>query len=104
MSKAPEQLYLADDLQPPPDPVRNPELEKLVDGVLEAEDAHAAAGRTKKLRHEVFLAELAIRGIDRYPYVDPRTGKKRYLGRKTTTTVAKTNAPKPPKRKDEAKA
>lgn len=103
MSRAPDQLSLDPSLIPP-DPVRNPELDKLVDAVLEAEDAQRAATATKKLRYEVYLAELAIRGLDRYPYVDARTGKKRYLGRKTTTTVAKTNAPRMPKPKDEAKA
>lgn len=59
--------------------VRNPEIEQALDAWLDAKESQKDASQTTKLRHHSLLLRLAESGIDRYPYIDARTGKKKHV-------------------------
>lgn len=64
---------------PGTEPVRNPEIEQALDAWMSAKDDQKDAASTTKIRHQSLLLRLAEVGIDRYPYIDPSTGKKRMV-------------------------
>lgn len=71
-----------------------------IDAWLAAKAAQARAAETARIRHESLLAELAEHGLERHPYVDERTGRKRYVVADRTPRARTVNAPKPPKQRE----
>ena len=61
------------------DTSKDPDIERDLDAYLEAVDAAKRAADDKKLKHTVLIARLL--GADRhvYPYLCPRTGKKKRI-------------------------
>ena len=64
---------------------------------LDAKTVQRKAAGDTKLAHSVLIAALAERGIDRYPYVDQFTGKKRFLVVKREPRATTTKVPAPPR-------
>jgi hypothetical protein len=58
---------------------KNPDIEKAIDAWLEAKDEQRYATDKTKLRHAGLLTVMANVGIESYPYVDAKTGKKKLL-------------------------
>lgn len=100
--KKPEQLFI-DGTEPPPDPARDPDVDDAVFAWLDAKAAQRKAADTTKIKHASLLAMLGDKEIERYPYLDQFTGKKRFVVVKREPKAATTNAPKPPKPKRERK-
>lgn len=89
-----DQLYLAKELEPPPDPVRTPELDKVVFAWLDAKEAQRKAAQATKDAHLVLMYKLEEAKIEKYPYVDKWTGYKGYVTVKTTRKASTAKAPK----------
>lgn len=58
---------------------KNPEVEQALDAWLNAKDEQKDAAATTKLRHHSLLLRLAEAKIERYPYIDPSSGKKKMV-------------------------
>jgi len=99
-----EQTYFPGTEPPPEDPQRTAELDTMVNEIVDLEREAARLRITKNLKHSVFISLCIERGIDRYPFIDPATGKKRYKNVKREPKLTTTNAPKPRKPKKERKA
>lgn len=93
MSKPAEQLYI-DGTEPPPDPAKDHEADDRLYAWLDAKSAQKKAADATRIKHASLLERLGELGIDRYPYVDRFTGKKRFLVVKREPKAATTNAPK----------
>jgi hypothetical protein len=90
--------------EPPPDPVKNDEVETLMWSWLDQRDENKRGAATVKMRHATLLEKLKELGIDRYPYVDAFTGKKRYVVVNREPKLKTTNVPKPPREKKPKKS
>lgn len=71
---------------------------------LDAKDDQRRAADTSKIRHDKLLELLAARGIERYPYLERTSGKKRYVVADKTpkAKIVKPPAVRAPKRRREA--
>lgn len=79
--RQPEQLYF-NRTEPPlqePDPDLVPEIDELVRDWLDAKAATKDATDAKAEGEHRLMVELAERGLERYPYTDPVSGKRRYF-------------------------
>lgn len=99
MSKPPEQLYLADDLQPPPDPVRTPAMDERVHAWLDSKDEARRMAEKRKDNEHLLLVACVERGLERYPYTDSSSGKTRYFVPDRTPKAKTIAAPAPKKTK-----
>lgn len=70
---------------------------------LDAKAAQKKAAQHAKDAHLVLVTALQERGIERYPFVDQFTGKKRFIAVEKLPKAKATNAPKPPKARREKK-
>ncbi len=70
--KAPEQLYL-DGTAPP----RNEQVDEALYAWLDAQERQRGTADATKVKHAVLLARMAEAKVERYPYLDPSSGKKR---------------------------
>lgn len=64
---------------PGTEPVRNPDIEQALDAWMAAKAEQKDAAETTRLRHTSLLLRLAEAGIERYPYIDPSSGKKKLV-------------------------
>lgn len=103
MNADPQQLYLADDMQPPPDPEKSDAVDAVLYAWLDAKHEQRTAADTTKIRHLTLLAKLAEAGIERYPYLDRTTGQKRYVVADKTPKAKTVKAPTVGKAKRERK-
>lgn len=102
MAKQPEQLYF-DGTAPPPDPTRTPELDAKLWAWLESRDEQRRVGEKRKDHEHLLMHALVEAGIEKYPYLDPSTQKKRFfVADKTpkakTVSAHEPKMPKPKKR------
>lgn len=88
--------------EPPPEP-KNDEVETLMWSWLDQLDENKRGAASAKMRHASLLAKLKELGIDRYPYTDAFTGKKRYVVVNAEPKLKTTNVPKPPREKKSKK-
>lgn len=58
-------------------PDKNPDIERALDAWLEAKDEQKGSGERVKLRHSSLLIQMADAGIERYPYIDSSSGKRK---------------------------
>lgn len=65
--------------EPTPDPAHDPEISAQVDAWQKAKQEQREAADTTAIRHAKLLELLNDRGVARYPYTDPATGRKRYV-------------------------
>lgn len=102
MRNAREQLYLSDDMQPPPDPARDPDVDAVLHPWLAEADEARRLTDAAKAKRDRLLAMLLERGLERYPYVDA-AGKKRYFVADRTARAKQVKAiePRKPKAKRE---
>jgi DNA adenine methylase len=56
----------------------NPEIKEKINAWLDAKDAQADAGQKTKKRHAEVILAIQSAGLDRYPFIDPKTGKRKY--------------------------
>lgn len=61
---------------PGTEPPKNADVERAIDEWLEAKDEQRRGADKTKIKHASLLEKLAAAGFERYPFVDPRTGKK----------------------------
>lgn len=78
MTKHPEQLFIAG-TEPAPDPAKNPMTDLRIFEWLEAKDEKRRTADRCKDREHLLMVDMQERGLDRYPYIDSLTGKKRYF-------------------------
>jgi hypothetical protein len=80
-----EQLYLTDDMKPDetPDP-DVPECRDAIYAWLDAKDEQARASERTKTAADAAMIALAEHKLESHPYVDPKSGKKRYFVADTT--------------------
>jgi hypothetical protein len=81
---------------------RNADIEASLDLWLEARDEQKYAVDKTKLRHAALLLHMANAGIDAYPFVDQRTGKKRQVVIARDPKAKTLSAPRPNRRDDDA--
>ena len=91
-----DQLVLDPSLAPPD----NPEIKERLHAWLDAKDSQRTAAESTRLRHDVLIAKMVELGIDRYPYVDAITGKRKHVVADRTPKAKVVNAPSPKKRRD----
>ena len=89
--------------EPTPDPAHDPEISAQVDAWQKAKQEQREAADTTAIRHAKLLELLNDRGVARYPYTDPATGRKRYVVVEAEPK-AKLTKPIAQKPKDERKA
>jgi hypothetical protein len=58
---------------------KNPDIEQAIDWWLESKDEQKYATEKTKLRHSALLVHMQNAGIDVYPFLDPKTGKKKQI-------------------------
>lgn len=66
---------------PGTEPPRNAAIESAIDDWQTARDEQKRAADRTKIKHASLLAALADAGLERYPFVDARTGKKHVVAR-----------------------
>lgn len=91
MARRREQMQIPGTEQPE-EPVI-PEVAEAIDRWLEAKDEQQRASEVTKIRHQTLLSELAEHGLERYPFIDERTGRKRYVVADKTPRAKTVNAP-----------
>lgn len=60
-------------------------------------DEQRQVSKRRKMSHDVMLQHMAEAGIDRAPYIDSLTGKKKHVYADRTAKAKVINAPRPPK-------
>lgn len=58
---------------------KNADIEQAIDLWLDAKEEAKRAAETTKLRHATLLLHMQQAGLDVYPFVDPKNGKKRQV-------------------------
>jgi hypothetical protein len=58
---------------------KNPDIETAIDQWLDAKDEQKYATEKTKLRHAALLIHMQNAGVEVYPFVDPKTGKKKQI-------------------------
>lgn len=71
---------------------------------LDAKDAQRRASGDTKLKLTVLFAAMSEAGLERVPYVDPMSGKRRYFVADKTPKPKTTKEPRVKRAKDERKA
>lgn len=102
--KEPEQLYF-DGTAPPPDPTRTPDLDAKLWAWLESRDEQRRVGEKRKDNEHLLMHALVEAGIDKYPFTDSVSGKKRYFVADKTPkpkTIAAFEPKKPKAKKRDA--
>jgi hypothetical protein len=94
--KAPEQLYF-EGTEPPPDPARDSEADERVYAWLDAKAAQKKALDVTKIKHASMLERLGELKVERYPYTDQFSGKKRFVVVKRDPKAVMTSVPRAPK-------
>jgi hypothetical protein len=97
MGKKPEQLYI-DGTEPPDAPAVRSALHEWLD----AKEERSAAAERVKLRHDALLMQMAEHKLERYPYVDATTGKRKHVVADKTPRARTIDAPMLKKRKETA--
>ncbi len=59
--------------------IKTPELTTRVHSWLDAQEAQRRAALETKTIHALMIAELTLANVKRYPYLDRKTGTKRYV-------------------------
>jgi hypothetical protein len=88
----PQQLYI-EGTEPPEDPPVIPEVAQAVDAWLAAKKKQANAAEATKMRHEILLGHLQEHKIERYPFIDQVTGRKKYVVADRTPKAKTITAP-----------
>jgi hypothetical protein len=92
-----DQLWI-DGTEPPPEP-KDPAIDEALDAWLEAKNEQKNSAAATKIRHATLCTRITEAGIERYPYIDRTTGKKRYVYPDTTPKLKTSPAPRPRKEK-----
>lgn len=58
---------------------KNPDIEQAIDWWIEAKDEQKYATEKTKLRHAALLVHMQNAGLEVYPFIDPKTGKKKQI-------------------------
>lgn len=72
---------------------KNPDIERALDAWLAACDGAKRAAETKKLAHAVLVLQMQQAGLERYPYLDPSSGKKKQVVIARDPKARSTSAP-----------
>lgn len=86
----PEQLYLSEDTAPPSIPA----IERAIKYWREAVGEQADASKTTKQRHGHMLMLMGEHGVEKYPWLDPKTGKRKWVVADKTPKAKLVSAPK----------
>jgi hypothetical protein len=79
---------------PGTEPVEIPAVRDALHKFLDDKDEHAQVGRRKKMSHDVLIALMQEHKVERYPYTDSVTGKKKHVYAKPKITATLINAPR----------
>lgn len=71
----------------PPDAGRSDAVDEIVYAWLDSREEQKRHGESTKIRHATLLAKLAELGLERYPYLERTSGKKRYVAADRTPKV-----------------
>jgi hypothetical protein len=82
------------------DKIQTPELTARVHAWLDAQEAQRRASLETKTIHALMIAELTLANVKRYPYLDRKTGHKRYV---TVAAEPKAKTIKAPTAKQEGR-
>lgn len=96
-----DQLYLKDDMRPPEEPAPVPEVLEKIHAWLDAKDEQAAAAERTKAASDAAMAALAEHGLEQHPYVDGKTGKRRWFVADTTPKPKTISFPRRRKQEDD---
>lgn len=92
-SKRHEQTYI-----PGTEPVDVPSaVRDAVHQWLDDKDEHRQVGKRVRMSHDVMIAQMAEHKVDRAPYVDSISGKKKHVYADKTPKAKVINAPRPSK-------
>jgi hypothetical protein len=80
---------------------KNPDIENAIDAWLEAKDEQKYATERTKLRHAGLLVVMQNVGVEAYPFVDPKTGKKKQIVIARDPKAKATKAPRWSRRDDD---
>jgi len=71
-----------------------PEIDDVLDAWLAAKNDQRTAADTTKIRHASLLERMQEYEIERYPFIDPATGKKKHVVCDRTPKAKMVNAPR----------
>lgn len=83
------------------EPPETPEVRDALHKWLDDSDEHRQVGKRKRMSHDVLIAKMQEHGIERYPYTDTVTGKKKHVYAKPVVKATVINAPKQGKKRRE---
>jgi hypothetical protein len=86
------------------DTTRDPAMDERLWSYLDGKEEQARIGRDLKLRLSVLFAAMAEKGIDRIPYIDRASGKRKFFYADRSPKPKTTKEPRARKPKDEKKA
>lgn len=92
MARTQKQAYL-----PGTEPADDPNIEAVneaLDAWNGAKQEQKTASEATKIRHMSLVETMLEHGLDRYPYIDAATGKKKHVVIKRDPRAATTNAPR----------
>jgi len=81
---------------------KNADIDNAIDQWIESKDEQKYATERTKLRHAALLLHMQNAGIDAYPFVDPKTGKKKQIVIAREPKAKATKAPRWNRHDDDA--
>ncbi len=96
-----DQLYLDKDMRPADDP----DVPEIRDGIYEwlsLKDEQAQLADRIKAKGDALMVQLKEHKLEHHPYVDPKTGKKKWWVADTTPKPKTITAPRKKRREDDA--
>lgn len=90
-----EQIYLDPSMAPPD----NPTIRAAIHDWLDARDEQRRASLKTRSKHDAMIASMLEQKVDRHPYTDSITGKRRYVLADRTARAKVMNVPGQPKKK-----
>lgn len=85
----------------PPDDPDIEEINQGLDAYLSAQGDQKQAGETTRIRHASLVQLISDHGLDRYPYIDPASGKKKHIVIARDPKLKSVPAPKKKQRREE---
>lgn len=91
-----DQLFLDPTLKPPPDPadIDIPEVREKIYAALDLKYEHAQLGERVKAAFDAAMLSLAEHKLEQHPYIDRKSGKKRFFVADTTPKARTMAAPR----------
>lgn len=83
------------------DTTKDPDIERALDTWLQDQERARQVAKDVALSHSVLLMHITAKGRETYPYIDPKTGKRKQLRPKATVKVVSEKLQRKPRDDDD---